>query len=357
MIAPVISFLQAWWPVLYGLLLLYMVFDLWWYGRELSLSFTRPFAAGFRAGTFAVLFVVGFPPLMLWLTTAYGLEGRLRTRIADYVAAGHSAEEARSLAALDEAFGPTWGLRPKDEIEPAPGRAEDYPPIRPPERLPRLSRADLKSFFFTGIVDERSGGDRIQRYEQDEIVFTALGKVRPQRIDSMTPLRALVWRAVPDLPPFREITFLEDIKDKTVESDIYSYVGWKESTTGIEFYSRRSQYSTVLETGCFSLVRLKGSRKAPDDRVPQDYRLKSTEIRTKHFWNEPGTEHCLFRGLLVGLGLHMTPDFYLTAAPLSPAQQARALAALKLLYHPAVQAGMDEESFVQTLLDHDLIDP
>jgi hypothetical protein len=53
----------------------------------------------------------------------------------------------------------------------------------------------------------------------------------------------------------------------------------------------------------------------------------------------------------------MTPDFYLTAAPLSPAQQARALAALKLLYHPAVQAGMDEESFVQTLLDHGLIDP
>ena len=58
-----------------------------------------------------------------------------------------------------------------------------------------------------------------------------------------------------------------------------------------------------------------------------------------------------------GLRAGGTPDFYLTAAPLSPAQQARALASLKLLYHPAVQAGMDEESFVQTLLDHDLIDP
>ena len=42
---------------------------------------------------------------------------------------------------------------------------------------------------------------------------------------------------------------------------------------------------------------------------------------------------------------------------MTPEEQARALAALALVYHPAVEPGMTEEAFTAVLLEHDLIDP
>ena len=84
-----------------------------------------------------------------------------------------------------------------------------------------------------------------------------------------------------------------------------------------------------------------------------------TEARsaTWHRLDEPTVDHCLFKALLVALGLHPTESFFFKEGPVTPAEQARALAALQLVYHPAVKPGMDEETFVRTLLDNDLIDP
>ena len=42
---------------------------------------------------------------------------------------------------------------------------------------------------------------------------------------------------------------------------------------------------------------------------------------------------------------------------MTPEEQARALAALALVYHPAVKPGMTQEEFTQTLLENGLIDP
>jgi hypothetical protein len=113
------------------------------------------------------------------------------------------------------------------------------------------------------------------------------------------------------------------------------------------------------EVGCFvspDLPRLKSSQTL-DSLGPSDFVLKRADIATWHRLGEPTVDHCLFKALLVALGLHPTEGFFFKEGPVTPEEQARALAALALVYHPAVKPGMTEQAFVETLLENDLIDP
>jgi hypothetical protein len=85
--------------------------------------------------------------------------------------------------------------------------------------------------------------------------------------------------------------------------------------------------------------------------------VRQAFIATWHRLDEPTVDHCLFKALLVALGLHPTEGFFFKEGPVTPAEQARALAALQLVYHPAVKPGMTREQFVTSLLAEGLIDP
>ena len=111
--------------------------------------------------------------------------------------------------------------------------------------------------------------------------------------------------------------------------------------------------------GCFarpSLPYLK-SAQTVTDIAPLDFEIQKAFIATWHRLDEPTVDHCLFKALLVALGLHPTEGFFFKEGPVTPEEQARALAALKLLYHPAIKPGMTEDEFVSTLLENNLIDP
>ena len=64
----------------------------------------------------------------------------------------------------------------------------------------------------------------------------------------------------------------------------------------------------------------------------------------------------MFKATLGGQGLHPTKDFFFSDELLSQEMQAKALAALDLVYHPLVEPGMDRDAFMRTLIGANLID-
>lgn len=261
-------------------------------------------------------------------------------------------------------------LLPQEEIEAAPAVFPPWPEIAPPgpDALPRLSRADLKRYFFPEGATDPDYGLVIRRFDQRPVAIWDYARVedamRGDRyvLDFYRRLRA----AVPSLPPaYSELlgdtvpgdpetnakiwikSFLKQWKPR------YRYVGVSYSEGGID--------DRMIEQGCRvkpSLFVASLSWEGEDGMPPEErYRMHEPGIIIFHRLGEPTVDHCLFRAMTVALGLHPTEAWFFDPGPVTPDEQARALAALALVYHPAVKPGMDEETFIQTLLDRDLIEP
>ncbi len=79
------------------------------------------------------------------------------------------------------------------------------------------------------------------------------------------------------------------------------------------------------------------------------WRLVGATIRIDATLPLPRFEDCLFRSLLIALGLHHSERLAFDPAPLTPEERAEALAVLSLVYHPEVESGMTREQFLAVL--------
>lgn len=66
-------------------------------------------------------------------------------------------------------------------------------------------------------------------------------------------------------------------------------------------------------------------------------------------------EDCLFRSLLIALGLHHTERLAFDPAPLTPEERTEALSVLSLVYHPSVESGMTRNQFLAVLRNEGLL--
>ncbi|MET4805479.1 hypothetical protein [Limibacillus sp. MBR-115] len=273
---------------------------------------------------------------------------------------------------------------PPDEIDPAP--VASWPPILGPEvfgvtetstvaggvqTLPRLTRSDLKRFFFPkGFEDD------ITLYYPERIgLVTRRFDRRPVGIwdassDSDADLDVLnfynrIREAVPALP--EAYLALGDATppgnpETNAEISVYSALKqWKPKHRVGVWRPDGEIGKRMIAQGCgaypdFYFTELAWTGKGAMSPA-QKYRVHRGRIGIFHRLGEPTVEHCLFRALMVTLGLHPTEAFFFKEGPVPPEEQAKALAALKLLYHPAITPGLDEWHFVQTLLNRNMIDP
>ncbi len=290
-----------------------------------------------------------------------------------------------------------WRL-PPDEIDPAPAPATPWPPILGPailgpevlgpevlgaaetptveggaQTLPRLTRADLKRFFFQEVIEDDIPLTDPERFG----LVTRRFDGRPVGIwgadgDNDADLYVLsfynrIREAVPALPE-AYLAIGDDTPpgDPETNADIAVHSAlkeWKPEHRGGSwnpFLSGKIGKRMVAQ-GCsaypdfyFTELAWTGEGEMPP---AEKYRVHDGRIGIFHRLGEPTVEHCLFRALMVTLGLHPTEEFFFKDGPVTPEEQAKALAALKLLYHPAITPGMDEWHFIQTLLNKDLIDP
>ncbi len=270
-----------------------------------------------------------------------------------------------------------------DDIEAPPRLKAPWPPILVPEALPealpRLSAAELETYFFPKspyeprFDDDEEYGGVIQKFGQKALVLNA-HRADHLQDDTEVNLRALyesLRAQVPRLPPLLlpAVDGWNNQDDRHPE--IFAVFGWKTIKRDYRILDDPSSSPTskhMTKLGCavtlryWSFYAKKDGRSltlAEERALPptQAYRLHFGGIGTRHLPGEPTVDHCLFKALLVSLGLHPTEGFFFKSGPVTPPEQARALAALALLYHPAITPGMNEQDFTQTLLQHNLIDP
>lgn len=273
--------------------------------------------------------------------------------------------------------------RPLTTSNRRPGSSNPWPPILEPgslpEALPRLSIADLETYFFPKspyeprFDDDEEFGGVIQKFGPKPLFIKAYRADHLQD-DTEEALRTLyenLHAQVPTLPPLLppEIDNWNNQDDRHPE--IFSVLGWKTKKRGYRILDDPSSSPTgkrMTKLGCAVTLRYwsfyakkDGKRLTFEERdaLPpsEAYRLHSGGIGTRHLPGEATVDHCLFKALLVSLGLHPTEGFFFKSGPVAAPEQARALAALGLLYHPAVTPGMNEQDFTQALLQHNLIDP
>ncbi len=279
---------------------------------------------------------------------------------------------------------------PPDEIDPAPAPATPWPLILGPtvlgaerltaeastvaggvQTLPRLTRADLKLFFFPkGLEDDIT----LSNPEYFGLVTRRLDR-RPLGIwdassDGDADLYVLdFYNRIRDAVPALPEAYLA-LGDETppgnpeTNADIAVYSALKERKPKHRVGVWRPDGEIgkrMIAQGCGAYPAFYATENAWTGKgamsPAQKYRVHQGFIGIFHRLGEPTVEHCLFRALMVTLGLHPTEAFFFKEDPVTPEEQAKALAALKLLYHPAITPGLDEWHFVQTLLNRNMIDP
>ena len=254
-----------------------------------------------------------------------------------------------------------------EDIDPAPVLAEPWPPIDPaaavPEgMLPRLSAADLPTYFFPPGAEDDENGIAIRRFEPGKIGIYASSKDEPSHASVAARLERLI---APGKIPVLFIGMFADDGSMRVE----------EGAQEISLYPARKEYKPryrhsfwegegplgqrMNDLGCVGRPDFFYTDGHERHLLPPEeaFIVRKSFVATWHRLDEPTVDHCLFKALLVALGLHPTEGFFFKEGPVTPDEQARALAALALVYHPAVQPGMTEPEFTAALLENGLIDP
>jgi hypothetical protein len=187
--------------------------------------------------------------------------------------------------------------------------------------------------------------------------------VEGQSLSSVLAAYAAVREKVPQLPQgYDRFDEASPFHGREEEGEMSLYLARKE-------YKEEHRYKAVWEgegplgermnaLGCVARPSFwySGGEDRPLQPPEEAFALRQAFIATWHRLDEPTVDHCLFKALLVALGLHPTEGFFFKEGPVTPAEQARALAALQLVYHPAVKPGMTKDEFVATLLAEGLID-
>lgn len=249
---------------------------------------------------------------------------------------------------------------PPDDVDPPPRLERPWPPIAPPEGpLPRLSRSDIPTYFFPVDAQSDENGLRTRKLINGPLLIHVSEPGEGELDDVVRAVYRDIRAVVPRLP---EAFTLPEIVGTDLPAQISAYVNrkaLKADHRGFVWRGKGPIGERMEEIGCHARPSFWYSGGAERDSLPPEdaFTVNQAFIATWHNVGEPTVDHCLFKALLVALGLHPTEGFFFKEGPVTPEEQARALAALALLYHPAVKPGMTEDEFVAVLLENDLIDP
>ncbi|MEJ1995317.1 MAG: hypothetical protein P8X75_08890, partial [Limibacillus sp.] len=255
-----------------------------------------------------------------------------------------------------------------EDIEPAPVLTEPWPPIDPAAAmpggaLPRMSRADLPTYFFPQGATLPENGQALWRFDGSLVSVSARSKNKAADLALVALVDEILEAA--GLPLDVMPKFSKDGRRNVDEDvdEIAGYLAIKEYKEGHRdpslWQPEGPAGERMAQNGCAVRHRLPRPGFMDENFTPPRtaYAIDTAFIATYHRLDEPTVDHCLFKALLVALGLHPTEGFFFKEGPVTPEEQARALAALALVYHPAVEPGMTEQAFTAALLEHDLIDP
>ena len=241
--------------------------------------------------------------------------------------------------------------------------AEPWPAIAPPEGpLPRLSAADLPTYFFPPEAENEENGLAVRRFEPGEVAIHVSTKDEISYAEQAANLESLF--ASSDIP----VSFTPKYSDEgrrlmaegSPEISLYTALKEFKPEYRYSFWQGEGPLGERMNAlGCVAHPDFFYTGGHDRDQLPREeaFIVNQAFIATWHRLGEPTVDHCLFKALLVALGLHPTEGFFFKEGPVTPEEQARALAALALVYHPAVKPGMTEGEFVDVLLENGLIDP
>jgi hypothetical protein len=230
----------------------------------------------------------------------------------------------------------------------------------------RIDARTLDIWLFEGAEEFYRVGDRILRYPKGESVETLFSSLlgpdpmaAPGAEDRLPTVRETISSidaAVPDigLRPVRVRGLVEEAETPQahvrlllarpglLDSDIRPAAGYEAVT------------AAAKHLGCLTFQAVPYEDRHPT-RESRVWQLVGANVRIDATLPPPRFADCLFRSLLIALGLHHTQRLAFDPAPLSPAERAEALQVLALVYHPEVESGMTRRDFLTVLRRHDLL--
>jgi hypothetical protein len=108
--------------------------------------------------------------------------------------------------------------------------------------------------------------------------------------------------------------------------------------------------SAGAEVGCHTYQEVPYAARHPSlPEAERDWTLAYSLVEVDPDLPEARYADCLFRALLIALGLHHTERLAFDPTPLSAAERAEALQVLALVYQPDVESGMTRSEFLAVL--------
>jgi hypothetical protein len=229
-----------------------------------------------------------------------------------------------------------------------------------------VTLGQLDTWLFAGPEEFYRVGDRVLRYEAAEdlkVVFSsALAEDplstpgAPVQVETLRALLDRIDAALPGVgissPKVRGL--LEDAQAPRGDIDVVLV------PPSLAVLGTRPQagYEAVAEAardlGCIAYQAVPYAERHPTAEQRR-WRLVGATVRISAELPAARFEDCLFRALLIALGLHHTERLAFDPTPLRAAERVEALRVLSLVYRPEVESGMTRTDLLATLRAEGLV--
>jgi hypothetical protein len=230
----------------------------------------------------------------------------------------------------------------------------------------RAEVEDLEIWLFAGDEEFYRVGDRILRYPVGaslDILFSSLLGPDPMAAPAARKRLAAALRTLAQMRPAAATVDLQAMyvrglvqEAEEPRADIRLLLARPElRASGVRpAAGYEAIYEAAQDIGCMTMHAVPYEERHPTQETPV-WRLVGADVRIDARLPPERFEDCLFRSLLIALGLHHTERLAFDPAPLTPAERAEALAVLALVYHPRVESGMTREEFLAVLRAEGLV--
>ena len=207
---------------------------------------------------------------------------------------------------------------------------------------PPLERAVIEKYLFLPESDTYLVGDRIAKWESDLIVVLYREDERPlverlvaeiHRREALGPVRILLLPAIERLA---EGAYDRPNFTLGVNSADFEFMLAPGALAGLEAYQANAKAA-----GCYAQPTLPLAKR--------DYVVTGGQIMARDDLSRAALGDCIFRGFLLNAGLMYTPRLADDPTFFTAAEREEALSVLRLLYHPAIDPGMDRDAFYRAL--------
>lgn len=208
-----------------------------------------------------------------------------------------------------------------------------------------LSRETVDTYLFLPDSKAYLIGDRTYRWESDLIVMLFREDERALIEDLVDRLHdsGLGDRRIFLLPAMEEVVqggYDTPTLEIIINTEHFEHMLAPGALAGLEAYQDHAK-----QMGCYALAQVPYLKTG-------DYIIQRAQIVARDTLSPRALEDCLFRGLLINLGLMYSPTLAFDDEPMTEEARADALGVLRALYDPAIDPGLSREDFFDALVRH-----